>query len=191
MAYVPFDEVKARFTIEKVADLLGLALKRSGEQLRGECPSCKSGGPRALVITPGKHAYFCWAEKKGGDLIALVAHIRQTDAKAAANWLVRDSDNSPRNHQSPDRGTVPRTDSELKPLEYLESDHEAVAAVGFDPAFAAAHGIGFAGKGVARGWVLVPFRDETGALLGYVGVQEAWLPKDFKTPDNVVPLKRA
>lgn len=191
MAFIPFDEVKERFTIEQVTQMLGLILKKSGEQFRGECPACKSGGDRALVITPAKQAYFCWAEKKGGDLIALVAHIRQTDAKAAANWLVRDSSDSPRNRTSPDKGTVPRTDGErFAPLDYLEPDHEAVAAIGFSSEIAHQFGLGYAPRGILKGTVAIPCRDETGALLGYIGITDAILPKSF-TENKVVPLKRA
>lgn len=195
MPFIPFDELKRSFTIEQVAGLLGLTLKRSGDQLRGECPACGSGGPRTLVVTPrkvnkdGSHgAYYCWAEHKGGDLIQLVAHVRKTDPKGAAAWLTRDSRDS---DTVPDRGTVPRTDGErgFKPLDYLEPEHEAVTeGIGFSVEIAKELGIGFAPKGVLRGTVAVPIRDETGVLRGYIGITEATLPGSFRP---VSALKRA
>ncbi len=192
MPFIPFDELKERFTIEQVAQLLGLALKQSGQTFRGPCPACGSGGERAIVITPAKGLFYCWAAHEGGDLIALVAHIRKTDAKAAAAWLARDSDNSSGN-KSP-KGTVPRTEAEqgLKPLE-LEHDHVAVEALGFSVEDAAALGIGYASRGIMRGFVAVPIRLEDGTLAGYIGITEAKLPPRWHgLSTSVVPFpKRA
>jgi len=142
-----------------------------------------------LVITQGK-GFYCFRSKKGGDQIALVAHIRDLQLKDAAQWIAG-------RVQVPSTGnsTVPQpqgaTGNETKkfgPLLYLEPEHEAVTAVGFDTDFAKKHGIGYAPKGTMSGHVLIPFRDETGALLGYVGVTDCKLPADF-TP-NVVTFKQ-
>jgi hypothetical protein len=193
VAYIPFDELKKQFTIEQVAQLLGLTLKKSGEAYRGPCPSCGSGGDRAIVITPTKGVWYCWAAHEGGDLIALAAHMRKTDMKGAAAWLARDSDNSSRD-KSP-KGTVRSTDPEhgLKPLD-LEHEHPAVEALGFTPGDAQALGIGYAGRGIMKGLVAVPIRLEDGTLAGYIGVQEiAKLPPRWHgIATNVLPLpKRA
>ena len=193
MPFIPFDELKQRYTIEQVAQLLGLTLKRSGETSRGPCPACGSGGERAIVITPAKGLFYCWAAHEGGDLIALAAHIRKTEAKGAAAWLAGNSDNSSRNDAH--KGTVPRTEEErgLKPLE-LEHDHVAVEALGFSAEDAAALGIGYAGRGIMRGFVAIPIRLEDGTLAGYIGVQEiAKLPPRWHgISTTVVPLpKRA
>lgn len=191
MPFIPFDELKQRFTIEQVAQLLGLALKHAGQTLRGPCPACGSGGDRAIVITPAKSLFYCWAAHEGGDLIALTAHIRKTDAKAAAAWLARDSDNSS-GDKSP-KGTVPRTDTEhgLRPLE-LEHDHVAVEALGFSAQDAAALGIGHASRGIMRGLIAVPIRLEDGTLAGYIGITEAKLPpRWYGIHSNVVvPLRK-
>lgn len=43
-----FAELKAKVGIEQVLSMLELSLKKQGEQLRGRCPVCTSGGdPRA------------------------------------------------------------------------------------------------------------------------------------------------
>jgi DNA primase len=189
--FIPFDELKQRYTIEQVAQLLGLTLKRAGETFRGPCPTCGSGGERAIVITPAKGLFYCWAAHEGGDLIALAAHIRKTDAKGAAAWLAGNSENSSRD-QSP-KGTVPRTGDErgLKPLE-LEHDHVAVEALGFSAEDAAALGIGYASRGIMRGHVAVPIRLPDGTLAGYIGITEAKLPPRWHSINRevVVPLRK-
>lgn len=199
MPYVDFDDLKQRFNIEQVAQLLGLTLTRKGDQLRGECPVCKSGR-NGLSITPGYRnkdgstgAFYCFGPKReNGDLVQLVAHVRNTDAHSAAKWLAGDSKNSTR---SPGRGTVHRTQSEqgFPPLDYLEPENEAVTlGLGFAPEIAKELGIGYAPKGILRGTVAIPIRDETGELRGYIGIAEATLPASFKPADTkVIPLKRA
>jgi hypothetical protein len=191
MAYkTDFAELKQRFTIEKVADLLGLTLKPSGQTLRGECPACNDSGHRDLAITPGK-GFFCWRAKQGGDLIQLVAHIRACEVREAAEWLDRTSSREP----SPRKGTVPRTEPErgMKALDYLEADHPAVEALGFAPEIAVALGIGWAATGTMKNHVLIPIRLEDGAIAGYIGVEEiATLPKQWHIDTNVTPFpKRA
>ena len=51
---VDFKELKARISIEQVLPMIGARLKGHGPQMRGPCPICKSGGDRALVVTPSK-----------------------------------------------------------------------------------------------------------------------------------------
>jgi DNA primase len=198
-----FDELKQRFNIEQVAQRLDLELTRKGDQLRGECPACRSGGPRALSITPGYAnkdgsvgAFYCFASKDHGDLVQLVAHIRHLSIEDAGNWL---AGNSRDRIRSPDKGKVyssARTESErgFPPLDYLEPEDEAVTVgLGFSPEIAKRVGLGYAPKGILRGTVAVPLRDaDTGELLGYIGITEATLPSSFKSADTkVVPLKRA
>lgn len=184
--FIDFAELKSRLTIDQVFPLLGLTLKQTNpDQWRSPCPACKSGGDRALVITKSKGAFFCFGSTKGGDLIALVSHIRGIGLKEAAQLIVEHTGTVPAG-----KSTVPSTvqaPTGFQALSYLESEHEAVAAVGFSTEFAKAHGIGYAPKGTMRGNVLIPFRDQAGTLLGYIGVQEAKLPADF-TP-NVVALR--
>ena len=184
MSYVDFTELKERITIDEVANLLNLKMKPSGKQMRGPCPACNEGGDRALVITPERGAYYCFADKQGGDLIALTAHIRGEAMKDAANFI----------HHSltvPEEKVIKETKQhkKLQPLSHLEYDHSALTAQGIDPAIAEDLGIGWATKGVARGNIVIPVRDEKGTLIGYIGCQEmTFVPDDFQT--NVVPIKR-
>lgn len=167
MPYYDFEQIKADNPIEHVAEQLGLQLKKSGGQFRGPCPVC-DGGPRCLAITPSKSAWYCFGAKLGGDVIALVGHIKDCDAKTAAQFL-----SSP---EKMEQKPKPSEGDGFKPLEYLVADHEAVIALGFEPDDAERIGVGYAPRGVMRGKVAIPVRDEAGRLLGYIGVEECVLP---------------
>ncbi len=82
--FVDFAELKEKVPIEDVLPMLGIAGAGNSAQWRGPCPACESGGDRALVVTPAKKAYYCFATRKGGDVIALVAHVKGMSMKDAA-----------------------------------------------------------------------------------------------------------
>lgn len=193
--FIDFAEVKARVSFEDTVRHLELDLKRSGNQWRGPCPACRAGGERALVVTEGR-GFFCFSLKKGGDQIALAAHILELPARDAAQELAIRAGLVSVGAPAP-RSTIPRTvpesegggGSKLQPLSYLEAEHDAVEAVGFDPQVAAALGVGYAPRGIMRGLVAVPIRDERGTLVGYIGITEARLPADFQS--NVVRFPKS
>ncbi|MEM0989695.1 MAG: CHC2 zinc finger domain-containing protein [Pseudomonadota bacterium] len=176
MSYLDFDAIKADHPIGEVADRLGLDLKRSGKQMRGKCPVCEGSGDRNLVITPEKGVYYCFSDGKGGDVIALVAHVKGLGAKEAAAWIAGDtcqqSKTDPKEKKGSERG--------FKPLDYLDSEHEAVLAVGFEPNDAQALGVGYAPRGVLRGTVAVPIRNDDVSIAGYIGITEAKLPPKWE-----------
>jgi DNA primase len=185
MTYVDFAALKEAVSIEQVASILDLQFKASNKQLRGRCPVC-GGSERGLVITPDKGVYYCFADQNGGDLIALAAHVRSESMKEAAAFITG-SLTVPEERVAKET----RSNQKLQPLAHLEYDHPAIVALGLDPAVAESLGIGYAPKGVARGNVVIPVREADGTLRGYLGVQElTFIPKDFETLDNVVPLKR-
>lgn len=179
MSYIDFAELKREVSILQVADLLDLELKKDGEGFRTECPHCQSG-KRTLVINEGKQAFFCFTENKGGDCISLVAHVKNIGVKDAALFI----------HSSL---TVPaKVTGDLEPLQHLDTNHEAVVAL-MTPADAQRIGAGYAKKGILRGHIAWPIRLEDGTLIGYIGTKpdaELKLPKAFRFPNNVVPLKR-
>lgn len=196
MPYVDFSAVKERVSIEEAAALLGLKLHKSGSQLRGPCPICRAGGERALAVTPAKNLFYCFAAQSGGDQIQLAAHVRNLKLTDAAEFLGGTS-TVPSTRTVPtvskDKAThPPAPQTGMSPLDYLDAEHPAVEAAGFNSTEAQALGIGYAGKGMMRGCIAVPIRDETGTLLGYIGVTEARCPPKGLLPTNVVPLhKRA
>src|SRR5882724_584993 len=86
-SFVDFEAVKQTVKIEEAARSLGLNMLKSGVQLRSGCPTCNTGGPRALVVTPAKGLFYCFASQEGGDVIALAQHIRNCEPKDAAMHL--------------------------------------------------------------------------------------------------------
>lgn len=179
MSYLDFDTIKQEHPIDAVATQLGLKLKPHGAQLRGECFSGK-GGERALVITPAKQAWYSFGINKGGDCIALVGHVMGLSPKEAAEWLQGDAQPEKKKREEPVKEEPRGEERGFKPLDYLQCDHEAVIALGFDPEFAKAVGLGYAPRGVMRGTIAVPVRNSNGTLLGYIGVTDAKLPSNWQ-----------
>ena len=166
---VNFAELKERVTIEQVADYLGIEGKQKGDQIRARCPVCEGKSDRNLVLTLSKQLWFCFECQKGGDCIALVAFVQGINTKAAAEEL----------HKHFCRDGAPETTS-LPSLAYLDPSHPSVSALGFPEEVANKLGIGHAGKGIMRGTVAVPLRDETGKLVGYMGLEHpVRLPKTW------------
>jgi hypothetical protein len=162
--YVDFSALKARIRIEDVIPILGLTMK-GNSQLRGPCPVCK-GDPRALAINIDKAGFYCHARGKGGDVIALTAHIRGTSQREAALFL--------QDHFGAETKPVPKAhqtaQDALEPLSYLETDHEVIELLGLSVAACEALGAGFAPKGILSGRIAIPLRTPDGMLVGYFGI---------------------
>jgi DNA primase len=182
MPYIDFAELKARLPIAEAIPLLDLTLKLANGQWRGPCPACRTGGPRALVITPAKGAFYCFGAKTGGDVIALAAHIRDCSVKDAACFLAGEGNSTSSKNSTSSRngtsspGTVPeerRKGNEgspaLKPLIYLEPGHPKVLALGLEEETCDAFGAGYAPKGIMRGRLAIPIHDWHGVLVAYCG----------------------
>jgi hypothetical protein len=166
--------------------MLGLSLTwhEDAKQWRGPCPRCHDGGDRALVITPGK-GYYCFAEKKGGDCIALAAHVLTLSMRDAAIRIAEQVDGDEEDDPSDAR---PQPDAPspkaFVPLAYLVYEHDTVQALGLDTGTAQELGIGYAKKGIMRGRVAIPIRTEDGALIGYCGYAPQADPP-LKFPKNL------
>jgi len=175
MSFIDFTELKEKVSIEDVISMLGLEMRESGEQLRCACPACE-GSDRSLVVTPSKQVFYCHEDKKGGDLISLVAHIRMCGMKDAAQFI------TDRLCPVADRPPEKVETGKFQPLSYLEYDHEAIAALGFEVETATRLGIGYAKKGIMRGKIAIPIRLSDGSLVGYIGITEAKLPPRWQLP---------
>lgn len=193
--FIDFKEVKRLVSIERAMVYLSLkGLKAENHTYRGECPRCKEGGSRALVITPAENVFFCHAARKGGDVISLVAHLHGTSMKEAASWLLDQSSKSTKPAEK--KATVPqkndeRTKDTFQPLAHLQYDHQLVADLGIAVEDAERLGVGYASRGLLKGHVCIPVRLTDGSLAGYVGIQAGKVPKEWHYPNtNVVPLKR-
>jgi DNA primase len=172
--FIDFQELKETVKIEAVFALLGIALKPYGEQWRGPCPACKSGGDRALVVTPAKAAFYCFAAKQGGDVIALAAHVKAMAMKEAAQFLAGNSGLKPELKALASGPTLPATVPEkekagFNPLNYLQPEHPLVQALGVSAETAAHFGAGFAPRGILRGRLAIPIHDRHGTLIAYCG----------------------
>ncbi len=203
MAYVDFAALKERVPIADAVRFLGLKLRQRHDQLRGPCPACNSGGDRALVITPAKQAFYCFGGRTGGDIIALVAHVRGTDMKDAAAFLQAQtggSSSGPTGHSSPEervKGDTNQGARVLKPLTYLEPDHVLVRALCLDAETCTAFGAGYAPKGILRGRLAIPIHDwRSDTLVAYCGYavkgEEPKLifPKDFDPREHLFGAER-
>jgi DNA primase len=185
--FIDFADVKARCSIEQAAKLLDLKTTEERMQLRAPCPVC-GGGPRAIVITPSKNLFHCFPSKAGGDQIALVSHVKSVSQKDAAALMLGQS--GPGTVQS--NNTVQSTSTvqdKFRPLDYLEADHITVEALGLSQETAEALGIGYAPKGMMKGYVAIPIRLPTGELTGYIGITEGKVPKEFHL-SNVVTFPK-
>lgn len=189
MAFTDFKELREKISITQVAEWLGIVVKGSGASPRGECPLC--GDDRSFTTTPTKGMWGCFKCGKKGSILDLVMHMKEVKLTEAAKLIEEQFIGTVQSQPRRDSTVPPRTKGELVPLDYLDPEHPAVDAVGFDTAFATKNGIGYSPKGIMRGTVAIPFRDENGTLLGYIGItEEATLPKDFKPEQKVVPLRK-
>lgn len=172
-SFVDFAELKAQVSIEEILPMLGIASAGNSAQWRGVCPACESGGDRALVVTPAKQAFYCFATKKGGDMIALVAHARGISMKDAALEIaeycgtvpVQESGYSNSN-RPPESKTEPK---KLEPLNYLNPSHVTLEALGLSEDTCSHFGAGYAPKGILRGRLAIPIHDPSGELIAYCG----------------------
>jgi hypothetical protein len=172
MGYLDFAALKQCVPIDSVLPSLGLQMKFHGVQWRGPCPACKSGGKRALVVTPEKSAFYCFGGRTGGDVIALVAHIRGCAMKDAAAFLA--GSERPESGAGKAVDTVPeerrKEDARsLQPLTYLQADHPAIVGLGLQPETCVHFCAGYAPKGIMRGRLAIPLHDSGGILVAYCG----------------------
>ena len=86
-AYVDFKQLKDNVSIEQVVAMLNLKPRKSGGQLRGRCPIHNGTTDREFVVTPAKGLFYCFGPCGGGDLIALVAKVKDIPVRQAATLI--------------------------------------------------------------------------------------------------------
>ncbi|WP_164938317.1 CHC2 zinc finger domain-containing protein [Bradyrhizobium guangzhouense] len=204
MPFYDFEAIKASTDILKVAEDLQLTLKKSGAGYRCACPACGANNERGLVITPGK-GYYCFAQMKGGDVIALVGHTLNIGTKEAAGWLqeMYFTGEGTRTVQSQEAGQVPtvppKKESREKPAASFNPNaylaklrySDEIAALGISQQDAEAIGIGWSNSGMHKG-IAFALRYDTGEIAGFCSVigGEVKLPKQL-LPRTVHVLKRS
>jgi len=169
MAYVDFQAIKKTITLEQAAHWLGLNTKLAGGTLRSQCPA-NGGDARELVLTPAKQVGYCFGCKSGGDVIWLVAHVKQISMRDAANELhmtfmqqvkeAEPADVPPEPQNGPARG--------MKALDHLDYHSDALGPL---KEISEAVGIGVTNKGLMKGgYIAVPLRLPDGSIIGYLGI---------------------
>jgi DNA primase len=179
MPFVDFAELKTRVSVDQAVQMLGLNLVPHGSQHRGPCPVCKSGGDRALVVTPAKGLFYCFAAKIGGDVIALTAHIRGTTVKEAADELNRTfgTVQNSTSTVSKSRATAPKAQEARKqpafdPEAYaarLDASHASLARLGISAETLKDWKAGYSNSGTNRGRLAIALHDRDGNVLGFAG----------------------
>lgn len=120
--YINFSELKERVSMEQAISLLNLKVRREGSQWRAPCPYCKKSGDRALSMNVKQGLFRCFADgSAGGDTIGLVAHVRGTSQREAAEYLVQQF---PEGTSNP-RASKEEVDEEATPPEPREHNDEA------------------------------------------------------------------
>jgi len=193
---IDFQAIKARVRIDQAATMLGLRMAVKGDQARGRCPSCKARGDRALSINATKASFYCFFEGKGGDVIALVAHVRGTSQRDAAAMLQdhfvgvgkkAERATSPAKAEPEGRGGIEHVQDRLA------YNHELVQDLGVSPAAAEKLGVGYCSTGQKRNRVLIPIRDQTGELLDYAGWNPELEPPLLFSPnfdEKIIPFRK-
>jgi DNA primase len=176
MTIVDIKHVRDNVDIVKVADYLGLELKKKtfSEQLRAPCP-IHNGGPRALVITPSINRYYCFANecKEGGDAVQLTAKVLKIPMRDAAIQLQSRFLNAT---YKPDFSPQEKL---AKVEEKLAFEHDEVQKLGLTPEQARVLGIGWMPGGTMPKRLLLPVRTREGDCIGYVGIPSG---TDLKVP---------
>jgi len=172
--FIDFNALKERLSFEEVINKLELDLPFSNNQFRGQCPSCKGGDSRVLVITPGK-GFYCNVAGLGGDVISLTAHVKQCSVKDAAKYLADcfPTDEAP-------KATPEGFDPEAY-AEKLDCSAEALEAFGVSTTLIEKVGwMGVCKKGVNKGKLVFPLRGEFGEFIDFIGVENVSLPKKWR-----------
>jgi hypothetical protein len=194
---VDFQELKTKVGIEQVLDMLGVkGLTSNGDALRGYCPCCKEGNNRAFVVTPARNIFYCFSEKKGGDIIELAARFYRIPQKDAALRIARhfgliDGSPAPDQPQAGPGARLERAPGAFDPKAYqatLEPAHPALKDFGIPEQTVRDFDGGYCAKGLNRGRLALPVHDEKGTILGFMGLAlkaelpEILYPKGFEPP---------
>jgi DNA primase len=174
-AFVDFTTLKQTVNIQQVVQMLGLKMTGGNMQMRGECPSCRSGGSRALAISLEKQSFYCFAEKKGGDQIALCAHIMGKSPRDAAQHIATHfrfagaNDNSPAPAQPPQAlQKRPSFDADAY-LRTLDPAAGQLSELGLLPETLTGWRAGYCKAGVNRGKLAIALCDREATILGFCG----------------------
>jgi DNA primase len=87
--WVDFRVIKAAVTIEMVLHRYGIALKRSGQELRGKCPIHRGANNKHFTVNGSKNVFKCFFAECGahGNVLDFVAAMERCTVRDAAMKL--------------------------------------------------------------------------------------------------------
>jgi hypothetical protein len=193
--------VKEAVTIHQCVQLLGIQMTMAKDQLRSPCPACRTGGPRALCVTPGHKrndgslgSFYCHGGKVGGDKIGLVAHIRNLSQTDAAKLIQEHYGAAPQKRAVPGNSPSPpqkeRAGFDIEAYaKRLDPEHEALAHLGVSAETLREFKAGYAVNGVHKLRLALPVSDQTGAIQFYVGLALGDEQPAIKVPEGHDPTR--
>jgi hypothetical protein len=185
-AFLDFATLKAQTKIEQIVHMLGLSGKQQGSQWRGPCTQCRSGGDRALAVNTDKQSYFCFSDKKGGDLLSLCAHITGKSQRDAAQQIATHFRFAGDNLQTP--ATAPQAPQKKQRfdadayLRTLDPAADPLKELGVSPDTLKDWRAGYCKAGVNRGRLAIALCDRN--ILGFCGRSLISEPMTFPTGVN-------
>ena len=187
--WVNFQDVKDRIPITSALEKFArVKLDGKGDNLRGKCPLHEGDGDRSLSVNVKQGLYFCFACKKGGNVITLVQELEGVSVREAALKL-KDSFLDGEGQPPPPAAEEPPT-QKSKPEEPEQDEEKAADEVnpplGFslrvDPEheYGESRGISSSAfvyleagyclsKGLFVGKFVFPLHNDQGALVGFCG----------------------
>jgi hypothetical protein len=173
--FVDFSTLKQQISVSQVVQMLGLKMVTKGDQMRGACPRCQQGGDRALAVNTAKSSFYCFSDKKGGDCISLVAHIKQLSQRDAASEIATffrfvGTPSKAADHQPPAPTTVRKSGFDAQAyLSALDPAASQLSELGISPETLKGWRAGYCKTGVLRTKLAIALCDRDGNILGFCG----------------------
>lgn len=197
--WINFKELRAKLVFEEVLGHYKVTIQRKGDQHHGFCPlpnhQGKGNSPSfSANLTRGIfHCFGCGAKGNVLEFAAYMSGVNPEDGDALRTvalelqqrFLPGGTSRAPKAliHLPPTAQTSPEIRTNV-PLDFelkdLDASHPYVASRGISSEIARHFGIGFCSRGVLKGRLAVPLRNQTGQLLGYSGrvVDDATISED-------------
>lgn len=173
MPRVDFKKLKERVLMPDVLRHLGLWERFSEKKgaYYGPCPLGDAPGSHGqpFKATKDGKAWYCFACKKGGNVLDLVVAYKGSSLRQAgvtlAEWF-------PEQRSARDGAPTPSDQAGNAPLTFelkLDHEHPFFAEQGITPPVVESFGVGYASRGLMKGTIAFPTHNATGDLVAYAG----------------------
>ena len=215
-SWVDFKTIKSAVTMQIVLDHYGIALRRSGKELRGRCPIHKGEGTDSFHVNTEKSVFNCFSAgcNAKGNVLDFVAAMEQCSIRDAAlklaGWYsistaANESESGTAKgelQRAPGKEATGESDAPNMPLPFrlrgIDHGHRNLLDRGIEKETAEFFGAGFfSGKGSMSGRIVIPIENERGELVAYAGRSidgaepKYKFPVGFKKSQVVYNLVRA